>query len=134
MRYIAFAVTVVGVDFVVWLPPRRAPQLGERIQLKCQSRMPGRHDSVRCELVTRAEMTGKAQFAASADIPGREHAGVPVRLECCGRYVVVIREPVFRAAVTGLAADAIGQVEAFAATRRRDIVAVAVEADFRSRR
>jgi hypothetical protein len=82
------------------------------------------------ELRVVAEVAGEAHPAPGLRVGGRVEARGDVAL--VGVRVVVDRvdlDPVLRAAVAGLAADAVGELELLAAPLLGDVIGVAVEAD-----
>ena len=102
---------------------------GEQVELERQPGMACRHDAMRHELA----LAGPAEMAIEADrrprfrLIQRDHALVDVRgMRRADR--IVARQPVSAAAVARLAADAVRDVEARAAQRRRDGIGMATEA------
>ncbi len=124
----ALALVVVGIDDVV-----RGLVRGVRLQLEAQARMTGAHDRVRRESILRAEVTSQAQLRALQRQLGWIHAARDVVLVGRGLRGVTL-DPLLRAAVTRLAADAIAQLELRPALVARDVVGVAVDADLRGGR
>ena len=119
---------VVGVDDVV-----RGLIRGVRLQLEAQTRMTGAHDRVRRESILGAEVTAQAHLRALQRLLRRIHATRDVVLvrRRLGRMTL---DPLLRAAVTRLAADAVAQLELRAALVARHVVGVTVEADLRGGR
>ena len=86
------------------------------------------HDAVGGELIFRAQVAGQAEIGARRQIVrGIEAVSDVVRMGRFWRRMA--RDPILRAAVAGLAANAVGDIEFHPALRHGHVIGMAVEAE-----